>query len=218
MEHPYILYTPDKNRTSQRFKRNKTAQIVEDMERFFDAYTNVDVNRPYSLVLSINTSLDGSNPTDEIIQVIRTTTQRWGSSEVAPVAHHYPSGRPSKSLRHQWKVDGNKFREVVEYVSSVPTKLASLELLVSYRFKLVDPLTKIELPFQDNVSSFLIWLSGTKAISPMVYFPFGKCDDSFWRFIDGISVLLPFNLEEKYLRSAFPNKAGEIATLRKVQR
>lgn len=221
MDQSYIIYSLDKNRTTQKFNRNKYDQILDDLHRFFSTHTNVDVNVPQSIKLTAFTGLDYSDPVDQLDEIIRNTSQVWGSCKTSPVGFHYPSGEPSKSHKHEWELTADKFRDALDYLFHVPmppSKLGPMQLFISYHFKLLDSVTKNELPIQKNSSNFCIWLSKSKSIAPTIFFPFENANQAFWNYVDEISNCLPFKLEEKYLRIAMPNKAGEIKSLKKIHR
>ncbi len=221
MDQSYIIYSLDKNRTTQKFNRNRYDQILGDLHRFFSTYTNADVNVPQSIKLTAFTALDQSDPADQLDEIIRNTSQLWGSSKISPVGSQYPSGEPSKSQKHDWELPAGKFRLALDHLSHVPmppSKLGPIQLFISYHFKLIDPVTKNELPGQKNSSNFCIWLSKSKSIAPTIFFPFENANQTFWDYVDEISNWLPFKLEEKYLRIAIPNKAGEIKTFRRIHR
>jgi len=221
MEQAYIVYSLDKNRTTQKFNRIKYDQILDDIHAFFNNFTTADVNAPMSLQLTAFTPLDHSDPSDQLDDIILNATKLWGNGKISPIAFHYPSGEPSNAKKYEWEITTDKLREAVNYLSNVSmpqSKLDSIQLFITYYFKLLDPTTNRELSNQKYNSIFCVWFSKNKSISPTIFFPFENASQEFWNYIDSISTYLPFKLEEKYLRIAIPNKMGKVNSFKKIAR
>lgn len=222
MKKPYIVYSLSKDRTTQKFNKNKFQDIIKEVDIFLQNCTTVNINEPNDIELTAYTAYDESDPGDILMDMINKTTDRFGSSDKEPVAYHYPSGEPHSTSKYTWTFSKDKLQEAIQYItdnSPMPkSSFGPLELFISYNFKLIEPATKEELPNQDHVSHICIWFSRGKSCSPTLFFPFEQADKQFWNYVDCIIPFLPFKLEEKYLRIAHVNKQGEIKSFRKIER
>ena len=86
--------------------------------------------------------------------------------------------------------------------------LGPIGLIVSYDFKPVDSVTKIELPQQQFTSSVLLWLTKSNCVSPSLCFPFEEPNKQFCDYLSEIEKFLPFKVDQKYLRLGHSNKKG----------
>jgi len=218
MEKPYIVYSLSKDRTTQKFNKGKIDDIVDGLQYFLSTYTKEDVQNPDSVEITVYNDERNSQA-----DILNKTIQHFGSlREQSPIAFHYPSGIPHTTTKHVWTLNAAKFKDALQFIisnRSLPkSDYGPLQLFITYSFKLLNPITKVELPNQENISIFCIWFSKGKAISPTIFFPFESPDENFWNYLDKISVDLPFQIEEKYLRIAHVNKKGEINSFKKIVR
>lgn len=222
MKKSFIIYTLPKSRTTQKFKTTKTDKIINALIHFLKTCTTSNFNNPDKILLTAHTAYDDTDPTETLLKIIADTKNKFGPSEESPISYHYPSGEPSHAKQHEWKLETDRFIEVIDYLNSkspLPkSSLSALELYFYYHFKLKDPVSGEELPDQETDSSISIWLSRGKACSPHLFFPFDNSDNSFWEYLDILKAHLPFELEEKYLRFAPITKKGDIGTWKKLTR
>ena len=222
MKRPYIVYSLSKDRTTQRFNKNKFDQIIDDISSFLRSCTTSDINGPDTLELTAYTAYDKNDPAEFLNEIIKKTTQQFGTGNKSPIAFHYPSGQPDSTNKYVWVLPNEKLQEAIKYIvdsSPMPkSNFGPLELYLNYSFKFVDPYLTQELPNQEHTSFLGIWFSRGKSCSPTLFFPFEAVDEHFWNYIDKISNFLPFEFEEKYLRIAIVNKQGEIKSFKKINR
>jgi len=220
MKRPYIIYSLSKDRTTQRFRKNKLHDTLEDIEIFLRDCTTSDILNPESLALTIyENNHDSLSFTDKVLDLAKG---HFGLSEKSPIAFNYPSGVPDALNKHVWALSSDKLQEATKFlVSSSPLPkldFGPIEVFLSYNFKLLDLNTGDELPNQENSSIFCIWFSRSNSISPTIFFPFESPDEIFWNYLDKISEFLPFVLEEKYLKIAIVNRYGEVKSFKKIAR
>jgi len=219
MKKPYIVYSLSKDRTTQKFNKSKINDIVDGLQSFLSKYTKEDARNPDSIEITVCNDEKNSQ-----YDILDRTIQHFGSKrEVSPIGYQYPSGIPHTTLRHVWTLNADKFEDALQFIISNKSLPKSdhgpIELFTTYSFKLHNPITKVELPNQENTSIFCIWLSkSSKSISPTIFFPFEIPDENFWSYLDKISLYLPFKIEEKYLRITHVNKKGEINSFKKIVR
>jgi hypothetical protein len=210
---PFILYSLPKSRTTQALNGRKIEKAWNNVKLFLENTTTANVEKPTSI------SLTGYSASEEFgespilaDQVLGKAQKAFGIGEIAPASYHYPGGIPSKQIKIQWDLTSNDLSKSIDYlIKGQPWpkyNMGPLELIISYYFKLIDPISKVELPNQQFESSILIWLSRSNCISPNLYFPFGEPDNNFENYIRKIEPFLPFKLERKYLRLGRANKKG----------
>ncbi len=221
MEQPYILYFLPRSRTSQKFNKSKTEQIVADIKQFFDNCTTANFDNPDSVQVTVYSAYDDSDPKELLEELMRKTTDKFGKGEKSPLAYDYPSGKPTVAYKCEWELPKTAINDALKFlISNEPlpkTTIGSLELFITYNFKLIDPTNKKELPNQQNKSGICIWLSKGKACAPDLFFPFDGATTEFWNYLDKIQNYLPFNLETKYLRESRINKKGQRSNLKKIE-
>lgn len=222
MERPYIVYSLSKDRTTQKFNKNKFQDIIKDIDMFLQSCTTANIQEPDKVELKAYTAYDETDPSDVLLNIIKKTTERFGLSVSEPLSYHYPSGQPDSTIKYTWTFSKDKISEAIQYIidnSPMPkSNFGPLELFFTYDFKMTDPVNKTLLQNQEQTSYLLIWFSRGKACSPTLFFPFEQADKKFWDYIDSIVSLLPFKLEEKYLRLAHINKQGEVSSFKKIKR
>ncbi len=220
MKKPYIVYSLSKDRTTQRFRKNKFHEILEDVEIFLSTCTTSGVQHPDSLQLTIYENNQDS--VGLIRNFVDTAKGLFGVGEKSPIAFNYPSGEPDSRNKHVWTLSGDKLQETLQFINSnspMPNlDFGPIEAFFSYNFKLLDLNTGNELPNQENTSLFCIWFSRSKSISPTIFFPFESPDENFWHYLNKITDILPLKLEEKYLRIANVNHKGEVKSFKKITR
>jgi len=94
--------------------------------------------------------------------------------------------------------------------------LGPVELIISYDFKLVDSVTKVELPNQQFTSSVLLWLTKSNCVAPSLCFPFIEPNKQFWDYVNSIEKFFPFKFDNKFLRLGRSNKKGTSNTFSKL--
>lgn len=222
MKRPYIVYSLSKERTTQKFNKGKYHDILRDIENFFQNCATTNISELTSLELTAFSAYDSTDPAEILKEIIKKTSECFGESHKEPIAFHYPSGEPHSTSKYTWTFSKDRLLEVVQYVAdNTPmskSSLGPLEILFTYDFKLVDPVSKNELENQEHLSSLLVWFSRGKSCSPTLFFPFEKADKNFWDYVDKIIPYLPFQLEEKYLRIAHVNRNGEVKSFKKINR
>ncbi|TXH61993.1 MAG: hypothetical protein E6Q86_07520 [Tolumonas sp.] len=222
MKRPYIVYSLSKDRTTQKFNKTKFPDIIKDIDKFLQSCTTANVKKPNKVELTAYTSYDDTDPKELLFDIIKKTEEKFGQSDMEPLAYHYPSGVPHETNKYIWKFSNDRLDEVIQYLldnSPMPkSSFGPLQLYFTYDFKLIDPTTKSVLQNQAYTSYLIIWFSRGKACAPTLFFPFEQADKDFWKYIDSINSLLPFKLEEKYLRIAHVNKHGEVKSFKKIQR
>ena len=204
----FILYSLPKSRTTQQLNGGrKIDKSWSNVCHFLNSCTTVRSDQPTSVTLvAYRAYKDDSNP--EIAdKIIHGTQQFFGAGETNPPNSVYPSGFPD---RQEWNFEAHDFQKVIDYlIDGQPWPkftFGPIELSISFYFKLIDPVTKVELANQDLKSNLLIWLGRSCVCSPHLYFPFDKADSDFDNYLERISNFLPFKLDPKYLRLAQPNK------------
>ncbi|WP_416440220.1 hypothetical protein [Phnomibacter sp. MR] len=222
MKRPYIIYSLSKDRTTQKFNKSKFQDIIKDIDKFLQSCTTTNIKQPKRVELTAYTAYDDTDSQQVLLDIIKKTTDKFGQSNKASVAYHYPIAEPHETNQYTWNFSHERLDEIIQYLldnSPLPkSSFGPLELYFTYDFKLTDPTCKTILQNQDFTSCLLIWFSRGKACSPSLFFPFEQADKTFWNYVDSIIPFLPFKLEEKYLRIAHVNKQGEIKSFKKIKR
>jgi hypothetical protein len=210
---PFILYTLPKSRTTQALNGTKIEKAWENIKLFLANATTANIELPKSIyMMGYSASEEFGESPILADQVLGKAQKVFGLGETSPASYHYPSGIPSKQIKIQWDLTSNDLTKSIDYmIKEQPLPkyyIGPLELIISYYFKLIDPISKIELPNQQFESSILIWLSRSNCISADLYFPFEEPDNKFENYISKIEPFLPFKFERKCLRLGRPNKKG----------
>ncbi len=210
---PFILYSLPKSRTTQALNGKKIEKAWESIKLFLATSTTANITLPTSIyMMGYSASEEFGESSILADQVIGKAHEAFGVGEISPMSYHYPSGIPSKQIKVKWDLSSNDLSKSLDYIiMGQPWPkyyMGPLELILSYDFKLIDPISKIELPNQQFESSILIWLSRSNCISPDLYFPFEQPDNNFENYISKVEPFLPFKLERKYLRLGRANKKG----------
>ncbi len=222
MNRPYIIYSLSKERTTQKFKQNKVDQIIDSIRIFLDTCTTTNIENPDSIELTAYAAFNNDDPAELLNEIINKTTQHFGEGYKKPIAFHYQSGESHSTSKYSWTLDKDRLQDAIKYIKNISpmpkSNFGPLELFFSYSFKLTNFNPKNELENQEHASIFSIWFSRGKSCSPTIFLPFENADKEFWNYIDTLSKLLPFRLEEKYLRVAHVNKQGDVKSFKKIGR
>jgi hypothetical protein len=222
MQRPYIIYSLSKDRTTQKFNKNKIPDIVQDIDDFLLNCTTTNINEPGSLELTAYTAYDKTEDEGALKKLIDKTLDRFGETNQEPFISNYPSGDFHPVRKYSWEFSCDRLPEVIQYIidnKPVPkSNFGALELFISYGFNLISAKDKVGFENPEHESMLCIWFSKIKACSPTIYFPFEQADNKFWTYVDGLIPFLPFKLEEKYLRLAHLNKQGEVKSFKKIAR
>lgn len=209
---PTICYFLSKNRTTQKFNTKKYQDILISIDYFLQ---NCALKNSVKLSELQLIAYDNNNDSYSM-NLINSLINRYGITEIAPVAYDYLNWISLYGNKYTWKFTEDKLNDLINFLSSnSPLKkqdFDSLEIFFVYDFKLFN---------QNNVwwnSSLLVWLSRTNRCSPHLNFPFNTPDKKFWDYIDSITPFLPFTLDEKSLRLQHLNNLWEISSYKKIQR
>lgn len=93
-----------------------------------------------------------------------------------------------------------------------------VELIFSYRFKLINLDTKNELENQEHTSILPVWLSRGKSCSPTIFLPLKMLTKNFGIILILYQSFFLSNLKKKYLRLGHVNKQGDIKSFKKIGR
>jgi hypothetical protein len=218
----FIFYSLPKSRTTQRLLGGKIEKVWLGVTNFLMNCTSVPVEEPTSVYLVAYDAWEDDEHPELVAKIVADLGEVFGEPKTEPLSYHYPSGVPSTQMKSEWKFDKSDLSKVVDYlIKGQPWpkfSLGPVELIISFHFNLVDPITKIELPNQSNKSSILVWLSRSCSCSPTLYLPFDTADQSFKSYVDKTQPYLPFKLEEKYLRLGRLNKSKNRYTFTKLGR
>jgi len=218
---PFIFYSLPKSRTTQRLTGGKIEKVWAGLNTFFRNCTTVSINEPTSIQLTAYSAWKDDEFPEIADKIIADTKIVFGEPKTEPLSYHYPSGVPDTQTKNEWKFDNSDLSKVLDYlIKGQPWPkftFGPVELIVSYDFNLIDPLTKIELPNQQSKSSIMVWLSRSCSCSPDLCIPFDTADQKFKDYLNKIDAYLPFKLEEKYLRLGRPNKNRTQYTFTKLK-
>ena len=212
-ERPYIIYSLPQSRTTQALTGGKIEKVWANIQRFLTTYTNADIETPSSIYLTAFTADEdhGEHP-DLAKELIKKTQDVFGQGTTDTIGYLYPANTPLRQTKTTWDlttIDLDRALKFMIELQPLPKyNLGPIELIISYDFKLVDSISKKELPNQQYPSSLLIWLTRSNCVSPSLCFPFTQPDNDFWNYIDGIEKLVPFKFDKKYLRLGSSNKKG----------
>lgn len=210
IDKPFIFYSLPKSRTTQRLNGGKIEKVWSGLTNFLTKCTTTSLQESTNIeLIAYSAGKDDENP-EHADKIIADAKLVFGEPKIEPIAYHHPSGVPQTETKNEWSIDKSDLIKAVEYlIKGQPWPkftFGSLELIVSFNFKLIDPITKSELLNQQNNSRILVWLSRSCCCSPVLCFPFETIDQNFKDYINKIEAFLPFKLEKKYLRLARPNK------------
>ena len=209
-QRPFIFYSLPKSRTTQRLVGGKIEKVWAGLTSFLSNCTTVSVEQPASISLTAYSAWHEDEHPELAAKIIADTKSVFGHRTTEPVSYHYPSGVADTQTKTEWRLDKTDLLKAVDFmVKGEPWAkftFGPVVFVVSYDFKLIDPITKTELPNQFEQSRIMVWLSRSCSCSPDLCFPFDTATENFSAYLKLIEPHLPFNLEEKYLRLARPNK------------
>jgi len=207
-----IIYNLDKSITTQKLKGKNIDTVLKNISNFLTNCTTGEIKDP-SERISLTSYSAFDNNDDPVIakRIFDDLTFIFGLGETTPLSYHYPSGEPSLNTKTEWVIDKIDLQKALEFIkkeSPMPKfTFGPIQLCFSYKFKLIDPITKDILPNQDSESSLMIWISRSLVCSPMLDFPFASKSEDFDLYIEEITPYLPFELKSKYLRIVTENKS-----------
>ena len=212
-QRPYIIYKLPISRITQSLIGGKIERVWKNAENFLTTCTTADIENPNSIYIVGYTANEehGEKPelADAILEKVRNV---FGAGETDPVGYLYPANIPSKQTKTEWKLNKKDLhRAIAHMIKEQPYpkyNLGPIELIISYDFKLIDPIKKTELPNQQYDSSFLIWLTKNSCVSASLCFPFTEPNQEFWNYVDSIKEFIPFKFDNKDLRLGRSNKKG----------
>ncbi len=119
-----------------------------------------------------------------------------------------------------WQLDNRDLDKAIAFMTNSLRRhkyyIGPVQLLLSYDFKWVNPVTKQEYRFQNEEymqqglhTHVLLFLSKTNTIIPSLYFPFEEVNDEFMALKRQIDLLLPVDLKEKNFRLWIPRTKRE---------
>jgi len=146
-----------------------------NINQFFSACTNCNIEKPNSIQLTGFTVDEEHGELPFLAEkILERTRNIFGQGVTSPVSYQYPQNIPSKQTQTEWDLTNCGLTNALNFmIAGQPWpkyNLGQVELILSYHFKLIYPLSRIELPNQPFNSNLLIWLSRNNAISPMLAF------------------------------------------------
>ncbi|SMC60829.1 hypothetical protein [Pedobacter nyackensis] len=212
-QRPYIIYKLPISRTTQALIGGRIEKVWKNVENFLTTCTTADVKKPNSIYMVGYTAAEehGEQPelADEVLEGVRKV---FGDGTTEPLGYLYPENVPLKQTKTEWKLINKDLPRVIEYmIKEQPFpkyNLGPIELIISYDFKLIDPDTKNELPNQQYISSFLIWITRNSCVSASLCFPFNEPNQEFWNYVNSIKPYIPFKFDSKHLRLGRSNRKG----------
>ncbi|WP_439698565.1 hypothetical protein ACFGVS_10445 [Mucilaginibacter sp. AW1-7] len=209
---PYILYSLPASRITQALiGGRKIENAWEKIKIFLVNCTTADVTIPQNIYLKGYTADEDHGESPELANVIIDKIKKlFGNGTATPVGYHYPDNIPTKQQKIEWQLINDDLEKAIDFmIIGQPWpkyNLGPVDLMLSYDFELIDPISKTILPNQQYTSGILVWLSRSNCISMTLWFPFEQADSEFEKYIDSIEPFLPFKFERKYLRLVRPNK------------
>lgn len=210
---PYIIYTLPQSRTTQALIGGKIEKVWANVERFLTTCTNADLDNPNSIYLTGFTADEEHGEHPELAdKLINKTKEIFGNGVTNTTGYLYPANTPLRQTKTEWKLTPKDLAKALKFmISGQPYpkyNLGPIELIVSYDFKLIDTVSKIELPNQQYTSSVLLWLTKSNCVAPSLCFPFAEPSKEFLDYTNSIEKFLPFKFDKKYLRLGRSNKKG----------
>ena len=210
---PYIIYSLPQSRTTQALTGGKIEKVWANIERFLTTCTNADIKSPKSIYLTGYTAAEDQGEHPYLAEkLLKKTQEVFGQGKTETIGYLYPANTPLKQTQTTWDLksidlDG-ALKFMIELQPLPKYNLGPIELIISYDFKLVDSISRVELPNQQYPSNLLICLTRSNSVSPSLCFPYTQPDNDFWSYIDSIEKYIPFKFDKKYLRLGRSNKKG----------
>lgn len=210
---PYIIYKLPISRVTQALVGGKIEKVWKNIENFLTICTTANIENPNSIYMIGYTADEEHGEQPELAEAVLAKARKvFGEGKTEPVGYLYPANIPSKQTKTEWELSGKNLPQVIDYLikeQPLPKyNLGPIELIISYDFKLTDPTTKNELPNQQYVSSFLIWITRNSCVSASLCFPFTEPNQEFRNYVDSIKPFIPFKFDIKHLRLGRSNKKG----------
>lgn len=212
-QRPYIIYKLPISRVTQALIGGKIEKVWKNIENFLVTCTTADIENPNSIYMVGYTADEehGEQP-ESAEKALAKVRKVFGEGKTAPVGYLYPANIPSKQAKTEWTLTKKDLPRVINYLikeQPLPKyNLGPIELIISYDFKLINPTTKEELPNQQYISSFLIWITKNSCVSASLCFPFTEPNQEFWNYANSIKPFIPFKFDIKHLRLGRSNKKG----------
>lgn len=221
-EKPFIVYSLPKSRAIQQLKEGRKIEAAwKNVCLFLNKCTTAKPELPRRISLTAYTAFQNDRNPELASAIIEETKVLFGKGETSAVAYFYPSNVPSKETKTEWELTVIDLQKAIDYlIKGQPWPrftTGPIELLLTFHFKLVDPITKKELEDQEKESSIIVWLSRTCVCSPEIYFPFEIADAKFHNLLNTVERFSPFKFEEKYLRLGRLNKSKTQYTFVKLK-
>lgn len=210
---PYIIYQLPQTRPTQTLNSREIGKAWKNVQTFLINCSNANVGDPHSIyIVGYSADEDHGEFPEPAESILKKTQNLFGIGETNPANYMYPSGIPSRQTKTQWDLTNKDLTSAINHLivgQPYPKcDFGPIELIISYDFKLVDPIKKSQLPNQQCDSSILIWLSKSNSINATLYFPFEEPNKEFWNYLNSIANFIPFKFDHKYLRLVRPNKKG----------
>jgi len=221
-EKPFIFYSLPKSRTTQQLIRGrKIDKAWDNVCNFLTNCTTATPDKPTKILLTAYSAFPGDSNPEIAEKIIQETKHLFDSGKSEPVSYAYPSGIPDKQIVTEWIIKDKDLQKAIDYLSKGQPwpkfSLGPVELIITFYFKLIDPITKTELSNQKEESNLMIWLSRNCVCSPSLYFPFEQVDENFKKTNERLEPYFPFKLEEKYFRLGRPNKSKTQYIFKKIK-
>jgi hypothetical protein len=213
IEKPYIVYSLPSSKVHQPLISRKLPSAWAEIQNFLTNVTSASFVKPDSIQIQIRTFRNSSD-LDEPLS-LGVPELREDPELIDFLTNGTPQQRPGV-----WELESENLNSVIQYFSRIQPTLKNnydIELYLSYSFKLINPLTHEFLESQELISHISVYFSRTHICLPTLFFPYQEGNEYFWRYIDSIKQLLPFVLEEKYLKLA-RLKNGRPTSFKKINR
>jgi len=212
-QRPYIIYKLPISRVTQALIGGKIEKVWKNIENFLMTCTTADIESPNSIYMVGYTADEEHGEQPELAEEVLTkVTEVFGEGKTEPVGYLYPANIPLKQTKTEWALTKKDLPRVIDFLikeQPLPKyNLGPIELIISYDFKLIDPNTKVELPDQQYISNFLIWITKNSCVSASLCFPFTEPNQEFWNYANNIKPFIPFKFDIKHLRLGRSNKKG----------
>jgi hypothetical protein len=218
---PCILYSLPKSNPAQAIAGKKIENVWNKVELFLNNCTTANSKLPLNIEL-FGYSADIQHNEDSILanEKIANALKVFGEGKITHVSYQYPSGIPSEQVKIEWSLETSDLHNALNFMINEQPQpkynFGPLELMLSYNFKLIDPVSKIELPGQELKSNILIWLSRLNSVNANIWFPFKEVNDEFLMYTKSIESYFPFKFNIKYLKLARPNNKGTAYIFKKA--
>jgi hypothetical protein len=158
-----------------------------------------------------------------VAPILEELTQRWGPTKRCQWCYG-----ARECYNYEWSLSSEQdqeARELLQGRSWPESELGPVQLVLSYRFRWIDPCTRIPLPFQDKAylvpawkpeSSLLVFLQPHSRVILEGHFPFESPDERFRSYVEVVKPVAPFRLIPRHFRLLIPNKRGTTYIARRI--